>query len=317
MADAHVRRLCVRDRLPRSPRSRLHAAGPGADQARDGAAAARLLPAVPRVGDPDIPAAGRRRRLQGIRGAGQAVVRRSACGSGEDGFVESSRRRTDDDVPARGRRAPGRAASTATTRGAWSCASRGPGFIRGIQALAAGRRRCRTSRASSAGGAATERRPYDPERRRLAAGDALVRLRPVPRRVLLRAEDDAVLPLEQRAEGRADRELLRRLQVPRRPSFLRLDARRDRRRGAQGAASGVRDVEPGHPRAQRRRLRRLPHALQARRRDEGVRPLGAQPAAEHRPRLPDVPPVRRKRDRPASRRSRTARTRCSSRRRPR
>ena len=32
---------------------------------------------------------------------------------------------------------------------------------------------------------------------------------------------------------------------------------------AQGAAPRVRDVEPGHPRALRRRLRRLPHALHA------------------------------------------------------
>ena len=67
-------------------------------------------------------------------------------------------------------------------------------------------------------------------------------------------------------------------------------------------------VEPGHPRAQRRRLRRLPHAVQARRRDEGIGPLGAQPAAQRRARLPGVPPLlRRRRSRRASRRSRTAR----------
>ena len=36
-----------------------------------------------------------------------------------------------------------------------------------------------------------------------------------------------------------------------------------RRAGAQGAASGVRDVEPGHPRALGRGVRRLPHALHA------------------------------------------------------
>ena len=46
----------------------------------------------------------------------------------------------------------------------------------------------------------------------------------------------------------------------------RLDARRDRRAGAQGAAPRVRDVEPGHPRALGRGLRRLPHAVRARRR---------------------------------------------------
>ena len=59
--------------------------------------------------------------------------------------------------------------------------------------------------------------------------------------------------------------LLRRLQVPRRPSLLRLAARRDGRGAAQGAAPGVRAVEPGHARAQRRGVRRLPHALRARR----------------------------------------------------
>ena len=168
-----------------------------------------------------------------------------------------------------------------------------PGFIRGIQALAVRRR---------AGPAPREHRPVAarqpshalrPERRRVSPGDALLRLRPVPRRVLLRAEDDLVLPLEQRPGGRADRELLRRLPVPRRRRLPRLDARRDRRRGAQGAASGVRDVEPGHPCAQRRRLRRLPHAVQARGRDEGLRPLGAKPAAQRRARLPGVPPVLR------------------------
>ena len=45
-----------------------------------------------------------------------------------------------------------------------------------------------------------------------------------------------------------------------------LDARRNRRGGAQGAAPGVRDVEPGDSRAHGCRLRRLPHALHARRR---------------------------------------------------
>ncbi len=99
------------------------------------------------------------------------------------------------------------------------------------------------------------------------------------------------------------------LQVPRRAALLRLEARRDRGRGAEGAASGVRDVEPGHPRALGRGLRRLPHALQARRGDEGLGSLGAQPAAEHLPRVPGVPSVSRKpRSRRASTRSRTART---------
>ena len=58
---------------------------------------------------------------------------------------------------------------------------------------------------------------------------------------------------------------------------------------------GVRDVEPGHPRAVGRRLRRLPHALHARRRDEDLRPPRPQPGAQHQPRVPDVPPLARSR----------------------
>ena len=46
------------------------------------------------------------------------------------------------------------------------------------------------------------------QHRRLAPGNALLRLRPMPRRILLRAKGDAVLPVGQRSEGRADRELL-------------------------------------------------------------------------------------------------------------
>ncbi len=70
--------------------------------------------------------------------------------------------------------------------------------------------------------------------------------------------------------------------------FHRLDARRDRRAEPQGAASRVRNVEPGHSRQVRRDLQRLPHALHARRRAEDQRPSRAQPAAEHQPRLPDL-----------------------------
>ena len=54
---------------------------------------------------------------------------------------------------------------------------------------------------------------------------------------------------------------------------------------------GVRDVEPGHARAIRRRLRRLPHAVSARGRDEDQRSPRAQPAAEHQPRVPDLSPM--------------------------
>ena len=46
------------------------------------------------------------------------------------------------------------------------------------------------------------------QRGRHAPGDALVRVRPVPRRVLLREGRDPVLPLERGAQGRADGALL-------------------------------------------------------------------------------------------------------------
>ena len=75
-----------------------------------------------------------------------------------------------------------------------------------------------------------ERQPREalrPERRRPPRRDALVRLRPVPRRVLLRPEDAAHLPVGQGPERRPDRGLLGRDQVPRRRALLRLRARRD------------------------------------------------------------------------------------------
>ena len=71
----------------------------------------------------------------------------------------------------------------------------------------------------------------------------------------------------------------------------RLDARRDRRVRAQGPAPRIRNVESGHSRALRRDLRRLPHALHARRRAEDHRPSRTEPAAEHQPRVPDLPQV--------------------------
>ena len=67
-------------------------------------------------------------------------------------------------------------------------------------------------------------------------------------------EKRLVYPVGERPEGRADPGLLRRDQVP------RLDAQGHRRAGAEGPASGVRAVEPGHSRPRRRDVRRLPHA---------------------------------------------------------
>ena len=100
-------------------------------------------------------------------------------------------------------------------------------------------------------------------------------------------EKRLVYPVGQGPEGRGDPRLLRRGRAQ------GLDACRDRRAGAQGPAPGVRDVEPGHPCPLRRGLRRLPHALQARGRLQDQRPPRAQPAAEHQPRLPDLPQVAR------------------------
>jgi nitrite reductase (cytochrome c-552) len=66
---------------------------------------------------------------------------------------------------------------------------------------------------------------------------------------------------------------------------------RDRGAGAEGAASRVRDVEPGHPRQVGRDVRRLPHAVPARGRDEDQRSPRAEPAAQHQPCLPDLSQV--------------------------
>ena len=310
VARAHVRRLCLRDRFPRAPRPRAHARGPGADPARHRAAAAGRVSALSRVGDPDVPPPRWRRRDGGLRRARQALVLGRARRSREDGLRESRLRWAARSVS---RRCPARipsAASTATIPRRWSCASHGLVSSPASRSWRRATRPCRTSRAWSAGDDGDRKTPYDAERRRVAAGDALVRLRAVPRRVLLRPEDDAVLSLGQGAARRADRSVLRRVPLRRRPPLLRLAARRDRRRGAEGAAPRVRDLEPGHPRARRRRVRRLPHALSARGRDEGERPLGAQSAAEHRARLPDLSPRARGRAPGARRRrSRTAPTR--------
>ncbi len=106
----------------------------------------------------------------------------------------------------------------------------------------------------------------------------------------------ADLSVEERAEGRRDRGVLRRRgELRGRQAVQGLGARRVGRAGAEGAASGVRDVEPGGPLAERGGVRGLPHALHPRGGGEGERPLGAEPAAEREPGVPDVSSVRRKR----------------------
>ena len=97
------------------------------------------------------------------------------------------------------------AASTATIRRRCRVRVTRPGFIQGIAALAASDdrvphlpsiERWRDGRSQGAVRSQCRREP---------AGDAQLRLRAMPRRVLLRHEGDAVLSLGQRPQGRADR----------------------------------------------------------------------------------------------------------------
>ena len=156
---------------------------------------------------------------------------------------------------------------------------------------------------------------YDVNRDATPAGDAELRLWPVPRRVLLpRGPEDGDLSVEERAEGRRDRGVLRRRgELRGRQAVQGLGARRVGHAGAEGAAPGVRAVEPGGPLAERGGVRGLPHALRARGGGEGERPLGAEPAAEHR-----AARVRRairtpsRRSRRGWRRSRRGTTTCCS-----
>jgi nitrite reductase (cytochrome c-552) len=59
----------------------------------------------------------------------------------------------------------------------------------------------------------------------------------------------------------------------------------------QGAAPRVRDVEPGDPRAVRRGVRGLPHAVHAPGGDQDLRSPHPEPDAEHRAGVPDLPPL--------------------------
>ena len=82
----------------------------------------------------------------------------------------------------------------------------------------------RSGAAPGVGGEVARRRPrrsLRPEHAGQPPGTALAGLRPVPRRVLLRFEGDAVLPLAEGPEGRADRSGLRRTPIPRRHAVPR------------------------------------------------------------------------------------------------
>ena len=285
MAQAHVPRLRVLDRLPRPARPRLHAQRSGGDQAAD-QAAVRLVPALPRVDHAALPRARRRRRHEGLREDLQVHL----PGAEQEAARRGSR------APGQLRRLP-RPEDHGAARDAAGLHPRHPGAGRVRRAGAAPALDRAVARRASA------REAVRPERRRHAQRDALVRLRPVPRRVLLRDQDAAHLPVGQGPHAsRTIEAFWNETKFPDGEPFYDYAARGDRRARAQGAAPGVRAVEPGHPRAQRRRLRRLPHALHARGRHQGQRPLGAQPAAQRQPRLPDLPPRLRRRDQGARRR---------------
>ena len=137
VAQAHVRRLRVRHRLPRPPRPRLHARRPGADRARDEEAAAGACLHCHASVIPTYRRLGRRRRHQGLRGARRADVRRRARRSRQDRLVEPDRRAARRKFAAR---------RTARTRSrcvdchdpkTMELRVTRPGFLSGIQALAA------------------------------------------------------------------------------------------------------------------------------------------------------------------------------------
>ena len=148
-----------------------------------------------------------------------------------------------------------------------------PGFIEGHPRVqgSAGRRRLR--------------REHDGA----AAGDAGLRLRPVPRRVLLQGRRRSGSPTRGTSGSRSTASW---------PTTKRTASRT-----GPTPRSGAPVLKAQHPEFEMwnqgiharsgRRLRRLPHAVQARGRAEDQRPPRAQPAAEHQPRLPDLPQVAR------------------------
>ncbi len=98
-----------------------------------------------------------------------------------------------------------------------------------------------------------------------------------------------------RAQGREDPAVLRR-EPASRTGCTPKPARPCSRRSIPSSRCGAR----ASTRA-RRGLRRLPHAVHARGRAQDQRPSRAQPAAEHQPRLPDLPPLARGGDQGARR----------------
>ena len=86
VAQAHVRGLRVLDRLPRPARPRLHARRPGADAARDQAAAAGRVPALPRLDHAALPRRSAKGDvMKGFEAISGDAVRRGARHEGRHG----------------------------------------------------------------------------------------------------------------------------------------------------------------------------------------------------------------------------------------
>ena len=148
---------------------------------------------------------------------------------------------------------------------AWQIASRVPGFVLGIAALAAERR---ADAASPEHRALARRRSREAPTIRTSGrdppGDALLRLRPVSRRVLLREQGRARASPGTRACGwRTLERVWEEKKFPDGSTFFDYKHGETGAEIIQGPAPRVRALEPGHSRPQRRELRRLPHALRA------------------------------------------------------
>ena len=218
VAEAHLRGLRVLDRLPRPARPRLHALRPGADPARDRAQAARRLPAVPRLEPGRCTAS-----------SGKGDVRRAS--SSVSGMPYAGGARPEGRRRAAAHRASGRCVDCHDPDDHGGCASRGP-------ASSTASRRSRPSRASPTTiPTATPRRQ---EMRSFVCGQCHVEYYfKGPGKVVTYPWANG-LKVEE-IEAYYDEE-----------GFTDWMHAETGDQGAQGAASRVRGVEPGRPRARRR-----------------------------------------------------------------
>mgnify|MGYP003694245433 CR=1 FL=1 len=221
VAPAHLRRLRLCHRLSRSARPRLRPLRSGADAPRDREEAARRVPAVPRGEPRPVPL---RRQGQCHRRL-RAGIRHAIRGGAEH----------------EGRQGPAPDPAPARLRGLPRVQDHGPP--------------CdppRVHRRDQSPQGQAGHCGLRPEPRCHPPGDAGVRLRSVPRGVLLQGRRQGRhVSVGQWPQGRGDRGVLRQ------GGLHGLGARGDGDQDAQGPAPGVRGVEPGHSRARRRGVRGL------------------------------------------------------------